>query len=340
MVIRIQKSLVLFLFIFSLVPTVFAHTPLKPDGENNSLETAFEIPNPTKSWTLYRELHENGEAEYFKLHLHEGERFVVSVYIPRNAETDFIPNLIVIGPSIENHSPTPTTIEVPDGAQATLIEGSLPEDPEYEPFTPASYYYTVDYRAEIIDEGDYYFVVYSDEGEGRYGVAVGYIETFTLTEWLMIPIDVIVIHQWEGQSLTFILIPMALTLVLGLFLLLWKFKPTVASIAVFLGVLAGLLYIGSGFMMGTQMFIALIGATSTASLPLTLVFSFLPIVLGLAIIRKMVQHKLRWTTRDRIIVALFGILGFVLWAGVLIGPVVVIIVSILPAQKANFSSET
>ncbi len=328
---KIKKILVFIFLLFLFVPIVSAHTPLKPTVENNSLDTAFNIPNPTKSWTLYREIHEKGESEYFKLHLHEGERFVVSVYIPRNADTDFIPNLVIISPSIESQSQVPLTIEVPDDVEATLIKGDQPEALEYEPFTPTSYYFTADYRADITVEGDYYFGIYSDEGEGRYGIAVGYVETFTLIEWLMIPIDVINIHQWEGQSLTFIRAPMALTLLLGLSLMFWKIKlkPT-SSVTVFLGVLAGLTYIGSGLMTITQMLIALIGVASTSSFILTLVFSTLPALLGFLILRKIVKYNIPWKKRDRLIFVVLGILGYILWAGILLGPSLIILVSVLP----------
>jgi hypothetical protein len=331
-----RTIIVLLFFILSNVPAVLAHTPLQPDGENDSLETALNIPTPTKSWTLYRELHEPGEAEYFKLHLHKDERFVVSVYIPRNSELDFVPSLVVMGPSIEKQSPVPIIIELHKGVEATLIEGNRPEAPEYEPFTPASYYFTAEYRADVTAEGDYYFAVYAEEGEGRYGIAVGYVETFTLSEWLMIPIDVIGIHQWEGQSLALILAPMALTLLLGLFILFKKYQPT-SSVAVFIGVLSGLLYIGSGFMMITQIIIALIGATSTSSFILTLVISILPIVVGLAILRKIVLYDLSWTIGDRVTFAAFGILGYTLWAGLLVGPSLAIILSVLPATHARNS---
>jgi hypothetical protein len=152
----------------------------------------------------------------------------------------------------------------------------------------------------------------------------------------MIPIDVIGIHQWEGQSLALILAPMALTLLLGLFILFKKYQPT-SSVAVFIGVLSGLLYIGSGFMMITQIIIALIGATSTSSFILTLVISILPIVVGLAILRKIVLYDLSWTIGDRVTFAAFGILGYALWAGLLVGPTLAIILSVLPATHARNS---
>jgi hypothetical protein len=327
---KISTMLVLFFVILSLVPMVFAHTPLKPGVYNNSLDTAFEIPDPTKSWTLYRELHEQGEAEYFKLHLHEGEQFVVSVYTPRNAEPNFVPHLIVMGPEVDNPSPVPAFIEVPEDVESSLIEGRRPAAPAYEPFTPASYYFTAEYRANIVVEGEYYFLVYSDEGAGRYGVAVGYVETFTLMEWLMIPLDVISIHQWEGQSLAFILAPIVLTVALGFAFLFWKFSPLGVA-AVYLGVLAGLLYIGSGFMLATQMLMALLGSTATSSAVLTLVFAVLPILLGFLMIRKRIGDKPSFNLRDRVIMLAFGLLGLVLWAGLLVGPALSIILSFIPA---------
>lgn len=327
---KISTTLFLFFVILSFVPLVFAHTPLKPDVDNNSLDTAYEIPDPTKSYTLYRELHEQGEAEYFKLHLHEGDRFVVSVYTPRNAEPNFVPHLVVMGPEVDRPSPVPVFIEVPEDVESSLIEGRRPAAPAYEPFTPASYYFTAEYRAEIVVEGEYYFLVYSDEGAGRYGVAVGYVETFTLTEWLMIPLDVISIHQWEGQSLVFILAPLALAVALGLALVFWKFSPLGVA-ALYLGVLAGLLYIGSGFMLATQMLLALLGSTATSSAVLTMVFAVLPILLGFLMIRKMIGGKPSFNLRDRVLMLVFGLLGLVLWAGLLVGPALSIILSIVPA---------
>jgi len=123
---------------------------------------------------------------------------------------------------------------------------------------------------------------------------------------------------------------MAFTLIIGFGILFWKFKPMVGA-AVFLGVLAGLLYIGSGFMMCTQMLIALIGATSTSSAVLTLVFAMLPIALGLVMIRKMIGERTSLNMRDRVIFLTLGILGFALWAGLLVGPALSIVVSFLPS---------
>ena len=77
---------ILFLLSFSLIVSqVWAHTPLSPSDEIHSLDTAFEVPNPTKSWALYRELHQEGEADYYKLNLKAGER--ISLFIKEIKKT-------------------------------------------------------------------------------------------------------------------------------------------------------------------------------------------------------------------------------------------------------------
>ncbi|MCJ7713580.1 hypothetical protein MUO66_03875 [Candidatus Bathyarchaeota archaeon] len=329
------KQLLILLCLLISTSVIFssarAHTPLNPGDEIHSLDTAFEIPNPTKSWTLYRELHNEGEAEYFKLHLNTGERLRANLYIKEIAE-NFSPNLIIIGEDLPDTDLLPVFIEIPEGFGASLIESSIPEKPEYEPFTPASYYYLVDVDEPISKEGDYYVVVYEPNlEEGKYGIAIGYKEEFTVSEWLLIPFDVIGIHQWEGQSLILILAPLLLSLVFGFVLLAWKSLIKLDLFNV-LGISAGLLYVGSGLMLIMQMILALIGSTYDSLIVLTLIFGALPMLLGFVLVRKIVLFKGQLSTVDRIVLVVLGLAGFFTWSGLLIGPALVIIVSLLPNQ--------
>jgi hypothetical protein len=63
--------------------------------------------------------------------------------------------------------------------------------------------------------GTYYLVIFEPHRGGPYGLDVGYEERFGLEEWILIPIFAIGIHEWEGQSIAFILVPMELTLIVG-----------------------------------------------------------------------------------------------------------------------------
>ena len=311
-----------------VVPSASAHTPLKPEHENHTLETALEIPNPTKSWTLYRELHEANEPEYFKLQLKAGERLKISLYLPTTADPMFLPTLIVIGSGITSDDILPEFIDIPQDAGFVVIQAQRPEKPEYEPFTPTSYFYLADFDKEVQTDGTYYFAIYESTGEGRLGIAVGYKEEFTLVEWLRIPLDVIEIHQWEGQSLIFVIAPVLVTLVIGFTVIVWKFG-LVRNARSVLGILAGLLYLGSGVMMLVQMILALNGAVYNLLVILTIIFVLIPILLGVVIIRKIGLNAKTASLRDRIIILVLAALGLFSWSGLLIGPVLVLIYSIL-----------
>ena len=67
------------------------------------------ISDTTKSWAIYTELHEKEEAQYYKLHLDEGERLKASLYIPL-AEKGFMPNLVIMGPGISSNDVLPEFI--------------------------------------------------------------------------------------------------------------------------------------------------------------------------------------------------------------------------------------
>jgi hypothetical protein len=325
---RLLTSLLLLITLIASTKVAFAHTPLKPDGENDSLEDALVIPDPTKSWTLYRELHEAGEVEYFRLELGAVERFYVSIYTPRNEEPEFSPSLVVMGPDISAGPQPPEFVEVPPGYSATMLHVERSERPEYEPFTPASYYYLASFDMEAQGDGVYYFAVFDPSHEGRYGVAVGYRETFTLIEWLLIPFDLVRIHQWEGQSLSLILAPLILTLALGVVYTLMKLSGLMSPRGA-TGMTAGLLYIGTGLMTFMQMVYALSGAFS-GSMVLTMVFVLLPLIFGAELVRRSIKVMRTPTVANRGTFILIGFLGFFTWSGFLLGPALAAVTGLLP----------
>jgi hypothetical protein len=331
---KLNKILFL-LLLLSCISSIFslalAHTPLGPSDEIHSFETAFDVPNPTKSWALYRELHDEGEAEFFKLHLNAGERLRLNLFIKENKEV-FAPQLIIVEKDLTDQDSLPSFIDLPEGYGGRLVEPEMAKTPEYEPFTPTSYFYLADVDETTPTEGEYYVIVYEPNlNEGKYGIAIGYKEEFTISEWLLIPFDVIGIHQWEGQSLILIIAPLLLTLVFGLALLAWK-SLIKLNIFTIVGILAGLLYVGTGFMLFLQMFMAIYGSTFNSLAILTVVFGALPIILGFVLLRKIIQFKGQLKTTDRIILAFLGFAGLFVWSGLLLGPVLVIVASVLPKK--------
>ncbi|MCW4020642.1 MAG: hypothetical protein NWF14_05375 [Candidatus Bathyarchaeota archaeon] len=314
-----------------MVESVLAHAPLKP-GDNESLETAMPVPDPTKSWAIYTELHEGGEAQYYRLDLGQGERLQATMFIPLEEE-GFAPNLVIMGSDISSHDVVPEYLEVPAEAGVLLVEPNSSVQPSYEPFTPSSYYYLSNVESVVPVAGEYYIAVYEPVKGGRYGLAIGYREEFGLDEWLRIPFDVIGIHQWEGQALWFILAPLFATLIIGFPVAVWLKKKSFGTLKPWIGGLSGLLYIGSGFMMLTQMFVASASTGFDISMTVTLVFILLPVLLGLGVMKLTVKNGDHTTVRVRILTALLGLLGLFTWSGLVVGPSLAFLASILPSGK-------
>ncbi len=327
--------LVVFLLIFLMlsVRNVFAHAPDKPT-DNESLATAYTISDPAKSWAIYAELHEGGEAQYYKFDLSKNERLVVQLFVPTSEESSFLLNLAIMGPGITSQDVLPEYVETVEGVGIMLLEGQRSSSPTYEPFTPSSFYELASLDQEVSDGGTYHVAVYESSQGGHYGLAIGYREQYELDEFIRIPIDVIGIHQWEGQSLLFILAPLMVTLVIGLAVLVLKRPVTLRTLFGGIGVFAGLLYLGSGFMMLTQMILALTTAAADLSVVLTAVFILIPILLAMAIFRLTINRK-QITYRSRVFVAIIGVLGLFVWAGLIIGPALAILTSLLPVTRRH-----
>jgi len=333
MKLRVTLVFLLLLALTLFVYVALAHTPLEPPFDNESLATAYGVPDPTKSWAIYAELHEGGEAQYYRLDMEQGERLRLMLFIPISEKESFKPNLVVMGPGITSQNAPPEFVEVASGVGVTVLEGQLSAEPAYEPFTPSVYYYLADLDLDVSVAGTYHVAVYEAYQGGRYGLAVGYREEFGLDEWLMIPIDVIGVHEWEGQALGFILAPMLAALSIGFALSVWRRRAILGNVFNVTGVSAGLLYLGSGAMMFTQMMLALAATGPDFSAVLTIVFTLLPILLGVAIVRLAIKDPKSVTKRVRAFIVILGLLGLFTWAGLLIGPALALLTSILPTKS-------
>jgi hypothetical protein len=332
---RLLCLVVIILFLIILLPSASAHVPVE-SGDNNSLEHALEVENPTKSWAIYDGLEHGAEARYYKVELKKGERLKISVFTPE--ESEFSPGIVIMGMNFPNETGIPEFVEVPEGYGAIVIPGERSEHAEYEPFTPSSSYHTAEFNEKVNQSGVYYVAVYESENSGKFGVAIGYIESFSVEEWLFIPFDVINIHLWEGQNIGVILAPLIVVFIVGKIFLFYrriKLDKPPHKLYEWLGSFASLLYIGTGAMILLQMTIALSKSGISAAVAPTIVFAGIPIALGLFILRFSIKGNIERTMDDRFKLLMYGAVGLVFWAGLIVGPVIVIITSLLPNWVSN-----
>jgi hypothetical protein len=331
MELRITSLPLLLLILALLVPPACGHAPLGT-GENGDLSMATVIGQPEKSYVVYGHIHEPGEAAYYRFDMDAGQTLRIGLLV--NRKDSPVPDLIIMGPGVPASGTPPPSLQVPPGSGVLVIPGRMRNQVMYEPFSPAALFPVASYTQKAAGSGTFYAAVYTAEGEQDYSFAPGFREEFTASEWLFVPVSVIGIHAWEGQSLTIILAPCIAVVLLGIALLLRQQKRTGTHRSLFswLAITAGLLYLGGASITFTQMVRAL-GITGwDPSAILTLIFISIPVGLGIVALRTGFGPGQPVLAKDRVLLAVIGVLGLVFWGGLIIGPVIAFIAAIVPAD--------
>jgi hypothetical protein len=330
------------LFFVALIPATVAHTPLET-GDNESIDDATVISDPTKSWAIYAQLSSDGDAQYYTFNVTSGQEIWVTLYkSPRPEDKNFTPRLVLIGPEIPPQGNIPPQITVPLGSNAMLVnqtEGEL----TYEPFSPGTFIALAEETLPNPTAGQYYLVVFEDaevpQG-GNYGVAIGKREIYTLEEWVLIPFNLVSIYQWEGQSLAVIFAPMITTLIVGIILLTWKLRKeeALSNIMAWVGAVAGITFIGTAATTLFQMLAAATQVALGAEAILTVIFVIIPFVLGLLTLRVALKNIDKATVKKRVYFVILGVAALFAWAGLIVGPVLAIAASLMPTKRRKQSS--
>lgn len=328
MKLRFLLFLALTVSLLMLAQGVTAHVPV--GGEpGSSLDTALEIENPLKSWVMYHELHEAGEAHYYTFDMNAGDRLRLILNLPAELEASaFRPILILIGPGLSNTTSAPGYLEMPQGDGYVIYDDQSLHQ-EYEGFTPSAFFEILDIDTTAPETGTYYLAIYDEAEHERYALAIGFQEEFTIDEWVLVALNVITIHLWEGQNVLAILSPWFIMLLLGI--IFYSRRRQELGIdndaLTWTGVIAGLLFMGSGFALVFQMIWALLQVPTNSQVIITVLFALFPVLIGIVTLRTL---RSGWKNDTKAILTLALLSGFAIlaWAGLLIGPVLLLMVSI------------
>jgi hypothetical protein len=272
---------------------------------------------------------------YYQFNLNAGDQLKLSLM-----STGFdapVPDMVVMSPgNSESINDLPQTIDVPPGYRAEMIKGQKPVTAEYEPFSPAAIFNVASYTKNITQPGTYYVAVISPADETQYSVAVGYLEEFSLQEWVLVPINLINTHLWEGQSIIAILTPFLAIFILGLILIARRERDNKIKkpLSFWLATIAGLCYLGGASIVLVQMVRVLRVTGPSAGVIITLIFALIPILLGIWALR-IARSPSPQSKKDRVSLGIIGLLGLLFWAGLIIGPVIAIIAALVPERYSS-----
>lgn len=331
-------------FFFALLSGIFftaspalAHVP-EFEEEGKSLAEAVPVENPAKSRVLYGRLESRGDGEneengrnirYYSFEMEKGERILLSLLVPAPFPEGFVPEMALLGPGISLPETRPDNLEIPAGYGAKIFPGRLPEKAAYEGFTPSAFYTLASLDLEAPESGTYYAVVRAPSGKGNYGLVLGYLEIFSLSEWLLVPAAQIRIYRWEGQILPQIFAPLTLTLLLsGLFLK--RQKPSTGPSGL-TGTLAALFFLGTGASLLFQMLLALSLTAFSPEAFITLFLALSHIGIGVLVLFLSLRSGKRRAYSGIYFIGL-GLAGLFLWAGLYAGPLLAVIAGLIPER--------
>ena len=317
-----------------MIPLVSAHAPLGT-GDNESIDKATVIPDPTKSWALFSSLNSDGDAQYYTFNITGKYELHVTMYKSmRPEDASFTPRLVIIGPDVASQGDVPSKITVPSGLNVQLVTPIEPK-PTYEPFSPSAFIGLADETLDNPTPGRYYLVVYEQSDApsgGNYGLAIGDRETYTIDEWILLPFNLMNIYKWEGQSIVSVLAPMIVSLITGFVYVIWRFrKESKRNLTAWLGAIAGTSFVGTAVTTLYQMLLGALHVTLGADSLITLVFIIIQLALGLLTIRLSLRLDKKLNVKRRVYYVILGVAALFVWAGLLIGPIIAIMASVIPS---------
>lgn len=313
-----------------------AHAPQFSEG-NTSLDTATVIEDTVKSWAIYSHMGSE-EVLYFTFQIDEGDRLRMDLIIPvEDGDAGFLPGYALMAPGMASEGALPAWVEVPAGYGYQVVNTSLPEEATYEGFTPSAFYDLGRTDAPAPVTGTYYVVVFTPYAqEGHFALVVGYDETFTIQEYLLMPFSLYQVHLWEGQEYWQILAPMVVTILFG-GVAMFYYRNRLAlnlNLRQALMLTGGLLILGSGVGTLVQTVVKVMDSRIGLEVLISVIFFLVPLWLGYVTVRRG-WNVIPLTRKGRAKTVLCGLLAVLVWAGFLIGPVMVIAAALLPKPPAS-----
>ncbi len=320
----------IFLVLTALFSTAWAHVPLNADG-NENISTALHISDAEKSWAIYGFLGPES-AHYYSLDLEAGQRIYLSLLKSANPkEASFQPGFALVGPGLEIAGQLPDQVRLPaapEGYGILAVTGRMPEQATYEPFGPSSYYDLAELDLPAPESARYYVAVYENESNsGHYALAVGNREEFGFAERITMPLRLISVYLWEGQSLALILVPYLAAELIAILLFL---KGSMRTPFRLTGLLAAFLFLATSAEILNQMAFSLTRAPFGPEAYITFALAIIPALLGVATLR---LSRGEAGLLQRMALAAIGTMALLAGAGLILGPLLALAASVLPNRR-------
>jgi len=313
-----SPAIILLVALLMVIPSG-AHAPRISTGD------VVVVPDAEKSFAWYGLLGEPGATDLYLISTEAGTELRISTSSP---DPGTAPPFALIGPGITTRDLPPADTGIPEGEGSIVVPLlDTRQRPAYEPFTPMALYEGASLSLPAPASGTYTIAVTG--AEGRYLLATGFSEEFSPAEWVLIPVSILSVRLWQGQNLFANLLPMLAAILIGA----WWFRrrnPAPPWRWAWLPAIAGFSFLGSGMLVVIQMVAAAQVTGLSPSMLLTVFFAAVPVILGLLLVRTAAVTGPSPSYRERAMMMILGFCGLIFWAGLIAGPVLAMVASLMP----------
>jgi len=344
--------------------TSSAHLPMYSSG-GSTMSTALKIPDANTSYGITAEFPSStNRIQFYAFSVYAGQNLSFELDVPAIPSLrDFEPVILLIGPGLQSPDSYTSgiidefgiTLSSGDGATIYLYNGT--ENVKvFEPFTQTNLWVRQSAEVTLPSTGIYYLAVAvpqgwphdATSGFGKYILAPGTEERFTLLDYMSIPIDWVKWHAFWGQSVLLLMVPTFLVVVTGV-AGTWYYlknrrpemlesKPSVTRTGFYLGAVGAMLMVGSTVNQMTLLFYYTRFSLETADY-IELMLQVIGLVLGILAFRMIFGLMRPGSTASKVLsIALLVLIGFaalMVGAGWLVGPVLFACAGLTELVSAN-----
>ncbi len=170
----VKKILFLFFVILVSLNPAYGHKLISHDDTHRNFESALKIPDHKLSWAIYENLGKT-EAKFYTFDANKGDSFYASIAVPKiEGLEEYSPTLVLVG-------------DVNFETKKINYEKNFPGNEFYEPFGQITYWERQELKTEIPVDARYFLVVMDEKNQsGKYSLAIGTIEDFSLVDFFTI----------------------------------------------------------------------------------------------------------------------------------------------------------
>jgi hypothetical protein len=213
----ILHAIILLMICLFLPSSVMSSKPLFIERPISGYDQAYPLPDIVTAYASFGELKSPRQVDLFTFVVTQETPFYARISVPKqHGWQTFRPAFVLFGPGLPTSNTPPNfPLDLPMDLGRAILLPDENEDEFFEPFTQTTYIQR-QFLSRKLHPGTYYLAVYDPEGKtGKYRLATGDKEKFTLLDGLRFPLTWIQVRLWYNAPQTWLILAAIAVLLTG-----------------------------------------------------------------------------------------------------------------------------